>query len=250
MLLLMPSAIRAPSREQKSLTSDGTVNDKYRTGSAPFTGRVVYQLELPTGLHFIAEVADALRTMTREDNWVQDGTVTVDEAIDAAVAMMRSFRPMTDQIPIGAVLIWAGETVPDGYLWCDNTTHLIDDYPDLFAVIGNNYGGNGTTDFKVPDMRARFPYGSTVLGDTGGTGGAATHTLTNGEMPLHNHNKNLSGNAERTLSEDTGGGTNAFATGGTRQVYSALQVTGNAGAGMPHNNMPPYITLNFIIRAE
>jgi microcystin-dependent protein len=128
----------------------------------------------------------------------------------------------------GVIFPYGGETAPTGFLLCDGSSYEIDDYPDLYAVIGNNYGFDGRK-FRVPDMRGRYMRG--VDGDKGQDGDKATRTsLNNGntgnqvgsvqaeKMQTHGHTVNdhkhtLTVESEiQTYSEDSDsyGGTTTF----------------------------------------
>lgn len=151
--------------------------------------------------------------------------------------------------PTGAILDFAGTTAPPGYLLCNGSLVSRTTYAALFAIIGVQYGaGDGSTTFQLPDVRGRFRLGKDDMGGTpanrvtsaqadvlGGNGGAETHTLTIGEMPAHSHNVPMF-----TGGED-GGARNTLGGGGA-------QSTTSAGGGQAHNNMPPYITFNAIIK--
>src|SRR5215469_3811997 len=73
--------------------------------------------------------------------------------------------------PIGAMIDYAGATAPVGWLLADGTIYTIAAYPKLFAAIGTRYGGNGTTNFAVPDSRGRVLAGAGSTTDTGGVAG-------------------------------------------------------------------------------
>ena len=83
------------------------------------------------------------------------------------------------------------DTAPDGYLFCDGTIYFIADYPDLFSVIGTDFGGDGLTTFGVPDFQGRFARGVVDGSDAGVAGGAKTHAHTTvahtHNLPSHRH---------------------------------------------------------------
>ena len=91
-------------------------------------------------------------------------------------------------IPVGAVQLYAGATLPTGWLWCDGTAVSRSTYATLFAAIGTAFGtGDGATTFNVPDLRQRVPLGKAASGTgstLGSTGGAIDHTHTG---PSHTH---------------------------------------------------------------
>ena len=150
------------------------------------------------------------------------------------------------QVPTGTILAFAGVR-PSGWLSCRGAAVSRATYPALFAVIGTRYGaGDGVTTFNVPDLRGRFPSGASADADVGNTGGEAEHTLTVDEMPAHGHD--LGG-----VRQDGGAGTSRnklVGTTGTADTVPSNDTYGvrSRGGGQPHNNMPPYIDLNFIIK--
>ena len=95
-------------------------------------------------------------------------------------------------IPIGTIMQYAGFTAPQGYLLCEGQALSKTDYAELYAIIGNYFGGT-ETEFYLPDLRERVPVGRNsaktdyALGETGGT---ATVTLTIEQMPSHTHIQN------------------------------------------------------------
>lgn len=90
--------------------------------------------------------------------------------------------------PAGIVMPFAGSTAPQGYLLCDGSAVSRTDYADLFAAIGTVYGaGDGSSTFNVPDLSGRVVLGVSQSHALGTTGGEATHTLTESELPAHSH---------------------------------------------------------------
>lgn len=145
--------------------------------------------------------------------------------------------------PLGTVLPFAGATAPEGFMLCDGTELLASEHADLFAVIGTVYGeGEAPGSFKLPDLRGRTAIGAgqgVDLSDRvlGAMAGAETHLLTVDEMPSHSHSLNLAneilnGGPYSTVRPQSGGGISS----------------GSAGGDQPHNNMQPFVVLNYIIK--
>ena len=155
-------------------------------------------------------------------------------------------------IPTGGLLMWMGTTVPAGWLLCDGAAVSRTTYASLYAILGDRAGpGDGSTTFNVPDMRGRFPLGMDNMGSArgaanrvanpqadvaGGSGGEETHTLTVAEMPAHSHG--LQGDPQ------------SLPRGSTLVPrYSGGEVqTSSVGGDDAHNNMPPWLALNYLIK--
>lgn len=164
--------------------------------------------------------------------------------------------------PTGSIMPFAGTSLPSGYLWCDGSTKTIASYPALYAVCASKYGTATSTDFYLPNLSGRFPLGdsgSTVPGDTGG---ASTVTLTTNQIPSHTHTQNAHGHgithstSQTTNTSHTHEGTTRLSmavTGATNTTLSAstdnaTATNQNTGGGNSHENMPPYLVLNYIIK--
>lgn len=140
----------------------------------------------------------------------------------------------------GEIRIWAGAAadIPDGYLLCDGSAISRTQYTKLYQIIGDAYGaGDGSTTFNLPDLRDAFPMGASTTSPIGTTGGEAAHVLTVDELAPHCHTISI-----RTGSDYQNPSTNnSMMTGGS---YS----TDNTGGGEAHNNLPPFVAINFIIK--
>lgn len=142
---------------------------------------------------------------------------------------------------------------PKGWAFCDGQFLPINQNQALFSLLGTMYGGNGQTTFALPDLRGRVPIHIGSGFTQGQAGGQPAHTLTQSEMPAHNHFVTAS-NAAATL--DTASG-NIFASV-SAPIYGAFanlttlspaSIT-NVGGSQPHNNMQPYLCINFIIALQ
>jgi microcystin-dependent protein len=141
-------------------------------------------------------------------------------------------------IPSGHISAFAGSVLPSGWLWCDGKSYSTITYANLFNVIGYAYGGSGGN-FNVPNLKGRVPVGydssDTTFDALARVSGSKTHTLTIAEMARHTHTINTG-----VLPGSYGGIAN--------RGVGVLGATDNKGSGTAHNNMPPYIVLNYIIK--
>jgi microcystin-dependent protein len=151
-------------------------------------------------------------------------------------------------IPVGTIMMWPdiqANNPPGRWQKAQGQSALRSAFPELFALIGTRYGEGDTpgSTFAYPDLRARFPLGASSTVESGVLGGAATHTLTAAEMAPHTHTSPHGGVVHNDLA----------ASGGRQAVNNSpsSNVTGSGAAllGQAHNNMPPYISIVFIIRS-
>lgn len=178
----------------------------------------------------------------------QDGTHGAITATSVAATSSVTVGGTSVLSPAGAIMQYAGSSAPTGWLIADGSAVSRTTYAALFAVISTTYGsGDGSTTFNLPNLKGKVPVGlnssETEFDALGETGGAKTHTLTTSEMPSHSHgisgiyienNKNYSGTGFNPLTNDARSGT--------------INSTNSAGSGGAHNNLQPYIVLNYIIK--
>lgn len=157
---------------------------------------------------------------------------------------------------IAEVRIWAGNFAPRGWAFCEGQLLPVSQNTALFSLIGTTYGGDGRTTFALPNLEGRAPMhpgrgpGLSQY-RLGQKGGSETVTLTEAQLPSHNHSVtaysrpgDLADPGGRSLARSAGG--NAYHTADSN-VQMAEQALPSAGSSQAHNNMQPYLTLSFII---
>lgn len=148
---------------------------------------------------------------------------------------------------VGEIKMWAGDTVPYGWLLCDGSEVSKTEYPYLYSSIGDLWGTpNSSSNFKLPNLAGRVPVGynsaDTDFAPVGHTGGEKTHKLTKAEMPEHTH---------RLYSRSVYRGSGNYVAhcdennASTSYAYN----TGSTGGGAAHNNLQPYAVVKYIICA-
>lgn len=153
--------------------------------------------------------------------------------------------------------MFAGDYAPLGWLPCDGRQLDISGYEVLFSLLSTTYGGNGRTNFNLPDLRGRL-----AIGKDQGTGltnrvlgqqlGVEAVTLTVAQTPAHNHNLSAGGAASATspqgLTPGTASGFTLYADSATPSAWLAPgSVAPSAGNALPHNNVMPSLAISFII---
>lgn len=151
---------------------------------------------------------------------------------------------------IGEIRMFPGNFAPLGWAICDGTLLAISQNSALFQLIGTTYGGDGQNTFALPDLRSRVPVHQGAGFVQGQSAGAESVTLTVSQIPAHTHVALASSAAG--ASQDPTGGVWANWTGsqysdqGANASMSPAAIT-SAGGSQPHDNMPPFLAINFII---
>jgi len=150
---------------------------------------------------------------------------------------------------------------PSKWANCDGQIVAISQNPALFSVLGTNFGGNGTSTFALPDLRGRtsFSFGQGPgLGnyDVGATIGTENVTLTLATLPAHTHSAGCTGgkgqgnttNPTNAVWANTPGADTPYANSADSTM--SPNCTDSFGGSLPHNNMQPYLVINFIIALQ
>lgn len=143
---------------------------------------------------------------------------------------------------------------PRGWAFCDGQILPINQNQSLYSLLGTTYGGDGRTSFALPDLRSRTPVHVDDGISLGQKGGAETVTLTVAEMASHSHVWNASAaianrfaptNLNLIATQSPNGGIFADPSATPAQMNSDTVTF--AGGGQAHDNMQPYLTVNFCI---
>jgi microcystin-dependent protein len=151
------------------------------------------------------------------------------------------------------IRMFGGNFAPIGWLLCQGQTLPISGFEPLFTLIGTTYGGDGVNTFVLPDLRSRLPVHQASTYPLGAVGGAETVVLTSQNLPAHSHSA-LAANSAGTASSPTGnywasGSTNEYSTQAPNTTMNPAALSA-AGGNQPHDNMPPFLVINFIIATE
>lgn len=141
---------------------------------------------------------------------------------------------------------------PRGWALCDGQLLPINQNQALFSLLGTTYGGNGQTNFALPDLRARTPIHTGNGHTLGERSGEQAHTLSIPEMPTHTHvaqGSTNNGDTVTPIGGVLGGVSNMYSTAANLTALSPAMVA-NFGGSQAHTNMQPYLVLSFCIALQ
>ncbi len=155
---------------------------------------------------------------------------------------------------VGEIRLFAGNFAPSGWLFCEGQLLSIAENETLFQLIGTTYGGDGQSTFALPDFRGRVPIHMGAGHILGNSGGVESVTLTVQQMPAHTH-AGIASSAPGNTQSPSGAllaapassqpGVAAFGSGPLVPMRAgSIQPVGGS---QPHDNMQPYLVLNYII---
>ena len=154
---------------------------------------------------------------------------------------------------VGEIRMFAGNFAPAGWSFCEGQLLAISENDTLFNLIGTTYGGDGQNTFALPDLRGRIPmHMNFASGNIGQTGGVEAVTLSPNQLPPHNHLLTAS-SAVGSISSPQNA---VFASHRDHKVFAnnaapsgamPVSAVSTSGGSQPHENMPPYLCVSFII---
>ena len=163
---------------------------------------------------------------------------------------------------VAEIRIFAGNFAPTGWALCNGQIMPISQNTALFSLLGTTYGGDGKSNFALPNLQGASPMQQgqgpgLSLRDLGETSGEAAVTLLQTELPAHNHGaQGTTIHATATVAQNEvwaaapSRGENLYSDVTAGAVAMSAGAFSPAGGSLPHNNMPPYLVLNFIIALQ
>lgn len=153
---------------------------------------------------------------------------------------------------VGEIRMFAGNFAPAGWMLCQGQTLAISEFDTLFNLIGTTYGGDGQSTFNLPNLSSRVPVhmgGGVTIGQSGGE---EEVTLTTSQIPSHNHLPQCnSQNGTSTTPANSVWAANTDAAAYANPISASANMASQAlapdGGSQPHDNMLPFLCINFII---
>ncbi len=162
---------------------------------------------------------------------------------------------------VAEIRIFPFNFAPNGWAFCDGQLLPLSQNTALFSLLGTTYGGNGKSNFALPNLQGSAPmfWGQgpgLSLHDLGETGGSETVSLLESEIPAHSHTVYAQSNplgsssvpSDKSFTRPASG--NLYFSGAASTVQMDPNTLAPAGGDQPHNNMQPYLTLSFCIALQ
>jgi microcystin-dependent protein len=154
---------------------------------------------------------------------------------------------------LSEVKIISWNYAPKGWAFCNGQLLPINQNQALFSLLGTTYGGNGQTNFALPDLRSKTPIHTGGDFTLGQTGGQEFHTITQSETPAHSHFMSALGDVGNTTAPSGNwlarSATEPYRAFSNPTTLEPTTLT-NAGGSQPHENRQPYLVLNFVIALQ
>ena len=159
---------------------------------------------------------------------------------------------------LAEIQIMSFNFAPKGWALCNGQLLPINQNQALFSLLGTMYGGDGQTNFALPNLQGRVPIHVGNGHTQGEAGGESSHTLSVSELPAHTHTASATSDAHVASPENyqpvpSGalfGVVNGAYTGATNLAALLPSTLGNVGGSQPHENMQPYLSLSFCIALQ
>jgi microcystin-dependent protein len=167
---------------------------------------------------------------------------------------------------LATIMIFGGNFAPNAWMFCAGQLLPINQYDALFSLLGTTYGGDGQTTFALPDLRGRIPVGTGTGGglstvNLGQAAGSESVTLTQAQMPAHNHPMIASVSTSSSNADGSNSPAKLLATTATNLYAPTSAATNNylgganvslapVGGSQPIDILQPYLALNYVICVE
>ena len=213
----------------------------YPTPSDIPVGTRCLTLHIPDSAEWYGLAVGALWELMRYQNYEKVG-IDVDLTIDEWLEVFRTMEvTCMDVIPVGATMTWHMPAPPDRWLLCNGALASKADYPELYALWGDNFGVGDVDNFALLNMTEKSPFGHSGFLALNAAAGSLTHALTTAELPSHTHRVPRQSNTVSAQVESFGGVLR------TETLTAPEILTAPTGGGQAHNNLHPVRGVNWIV---
>jgi microcystin-dependent protein len=239
------------SRSDLNTNFSNLNTDKLEKAGDTMSGQLNFSGSDHSGIKLLS-----LTTAQRDALSAANGMVIYNSSTNAVQCYANGTWVTLGEEATGTLKLWATDTPPTGWLLADGSAVSRTTYSSLFGIISTTYGaGDGSTTFNLPNLKGKVPVGKnaseTEFDTLGETGGAKTHQLTEAELASHKHGFMTQPNSYSTTGAPSGGGASSGVYQRTSSGGNGIDTASfidNAGSGVAHNNLQPYLVLNYIIK--